>query len=51
MAAVSGKRALMPPPMLDSRFFHCEYHGKLAKHQQKRADRRTYDNLVFYGGS
>ena len=40
----------MPPPMLDSRFFHCEYHGKLAQHQQKRADRRAYDNMVFYGG-
>lgn len=49
-AALDGKTAQMPQAILDSRFFHCEYHGKLAKHQQKRADRRTYDHLVFYGG-
>ena len=34
-----------------SRFFHCEYHGQLEEHQQKRDDKRTYDHLVFYGGS
>ena len=45
-----GKRPLMPPPALDSRFFHCEYDGPLEEHQKKRADRRTYDNNVFYGG-
>lgn len=49
-AAADGKRPLMPQPIYDSRFFHCEYHGKLDKHQQKRADKRTYDHLVFYGG-
>jgi len=48
-AAITGKRSAMPQAILDARFFHCEYHGKLAKHQQKRADKRTYDNLVFYG--
>jgi len=48
-AALAGQRERMPQPILDSRFFHCEYHGKLAKHQQKRADKRTYDHLVFYG--
>ena len=49
-AALRGKRSAMPRAVYDSRFFHCEYHGPLAKHQQKRADKRTYDNLVFYGG-
>lgn len=48
-AAVEGKRKLMPPPMFDRRFLHCEYHGPLEEHQRKRADKRTYDHLVFYG--
>ena len=48
-AALQGRSDKMPSPMFDSRFFHCEYHGELAKHQQKRGDKRTYDNLVFYG--
>lgn len=48
-AALEGRSEEMPPPMFDNRFFHCEYHGGLAEHQQKRADKRTYDNLVFYG--
>ncbi len=50
-AAINGKSSSLPPAVFDSRFFHCEYHGQLDKHQQKRADKRTYDNLVFYGGS
>jgi len=48
-AALAGKSSLMPAPTFDRRFFHCEYHGRLEKHQQKRADARTYDHLVFYG--
>ncbi len=48
-AALEGRSEEMPPPMFDSQFLHCEYHGELAEHQQKRADKRTYDNLVFYG--
>jgi pectate lyase len=48
-AALEGKSDKMPQPVFDSRFFHCEYHGELEEHQQKRADKRTYDNLVFYG--
>ena len=28
-----------------------EYHGPLEPHQQKRADKRTYDHLVYYGDS
>lgn len=48
-AAIDGKSDVMPPPVFDRRFFHCEYHGPLAKQQQKRADKRTYDHLVFYG--
>jgi len=40
---------VVPVPVFDQQFFHCEYHGELEKHQQKRDDKRTYDNLVFYG--
>ncbi len=50
-AAIKGKGSLLPPPIFDGRFFHCEYHDQLEKHQEKRADKRTYDNYVFYGGS
>jgi len=50
-AATKGKSSLLPPPIFDGRFFHCEYHGQLEKHQEKRADKRTYDDYVFYGGS
>lgn len=48
-AALQGKSDRMPPPAFDGRFFHCEYHGPLEEHQKKRADKRTYDNYVFYG--
>ena len=48
-AAIEGKREVMPPAIFDRRFFHCEYDGDLEQHQQKRADARTYDHLVFYG--
>jgi len=51
VAAISGKSSSLPPAMFDTRFFHCEYHGQLDKDQQKRGDKRTYDHLVFYGGS
>ena len=50
-AAIMGRGSLLPPPIFDGRFFHCEYHGQLEKHQQKRDDKRTYDHMVFYGGS
>jgi len=50
-AALDGKSDKMPPPAFDGRFFHCEYHGPLEEHQKKRADKRTYDNYVFYGSS
>lgn len=50
-AAIDGKGASLPPAVFDRRFFHCEYHDELSKAQQKRADKRTYDHLVFYGGS
>jgi pectate lyase len=49
-AALAGQSSVLPPPTLDSRFFHCEYHGPLEPHQQKRDDKRTYDHLVYYGG-
>ena len=48
-AALDGKSDKMPPPAFDGRFFHCEYHGPLEEYQTKRADKRTYDNYVFYG--
>lgn len=48
-AALEGESAKMPPPAFDGRFFHCEYHGPLEEYQKKRADKRTYDNYVFYG--
>lgn len=48
-AVLQGKRAQMPQPIYDRRFFHCEYHGELEDYQKKRADKRTYDHLVFYG--
>jgi len=48
-AALEGKSAALPRPVLDSAFFHCEYHGELEDYQKKRADKRTYDNNVFYG--
>jgi pectate lyase len=50
-AALEGESDKMPQPVLDNRFFHCEYHGELDEHQQKRADKRTIDNFVFYGSS
>ena len=48
-AVLDGKSEKMPPPAFDGRFFHCEYHGPLEEYQTKRADKRTYDNYVFYG--
>ena len=36
--------------LFDRRFFHCEYHGDLEEYQKKRADARTYDHNVIYGG-
>lgn len=48
-AAIEGKQSLLPRLIYDSRFFHCEYHGQLDASQEKRADKRTYDHLVFYG--
>jgi pectate lyase len=48
-ASLAGRSERMPARIHDSRFFHCEYHGPLEDHQQKRADKRTYDDLVYYG--
>jgi pectate lyase len=47
---IEDKSSMLPPPVFDSRFFHCEYHGPLEDYQRKHADKRTYDNLVFYAG-
>jgi len=47
--AIEGKSRRLPQPILDARFFHCLYYGKLDKHQKKRSDWRTYDSKVFYG--
>jgi pectate lyase len=49
VAARAGRSDPVPAPIRDSRFFHCEYHGPLEPYQQKRADKRTYDDLVYYG--
>ena len=48
-AAIEGRREVLPRAMYDSRFFHCEFHGDLKESQKKRADKRTYDNYVYYG--
>ena len=48
-AAIEGKSRSLPQPIMDARFFHCMYYGRLEKHQKKRADARTYDSNVFYG--
>jgi len=48
-ATLEGKAEQMPQARFDRRFFHCEFHGDLEEHQKKRADKRTYDNNVFYG--
>lgn len=50
-ATLDDKRSALPQAILDRQFFHCEYHGPLQPHQQKRDDKRTYDHLVFYGES
>lgn len=50
-AALEGKRESIPAAAFDRRFFHCEYQGELEAHQRKRADKRTYDHLVFFGES
>jgi pectate lyase len=50
-ATLLGRKNVLPSPKFDGRFFHCEYDGPLAEYQKKRADKRTYDNNVFYGGS
>jgi pectate lyase len=51
VAAIERKRDRIPPPAIDRQFFHAVYHGELEPHQKKRADERTYDSLVFYGGN
>jgi len=51
VAALEGKSDRIPQPAFDGRFFHCEYHGPLEDYQQKRDDKRTYDDYVFYGAS
>ena len=48
-ASLAGKGEQVPPSVRDSRFFHCEYYGPLEDYQKKRADKRTYDDLVYYG--
>jgi hypothetical protein len=48
-AAISGKVNVIPPPIHDHRYFHCEFDGNRDSAQQENADKRTYDHLVFYG--
>jgi hypothetical protein len=49
LATIKGMRQLLPDPIIDNTYFHAVYYGKLEPYQEKRADSRTYDNLVFYG--
>ena len=48
-AAIGGKEALLPAPMLDNAYFHCEYDGALVPKKPNITDNRTYDSAVFYG--
>lgn len=48
-ATIKGMHNLLPNPILDNAFFHAVYHGELEPNQEKRRDRRTYDQRVFYG--
>jgi len=49
-AALDDKESLLPPPMLDNAYFHCEYDG--AKGPNPNIDdHRTYDIDVFYGSN
>ncbi len=48
-SAITGRRSRLPSAALDSRFFHCRYHGDLDEGQKKRGDERTYDNNVYFG--
>ena len=47
-AALQGKGDVLPQPVFDNAFYHAVYHGDLKGEQEKRADKRTVDNLVFY---
>jgi len=48
-AAVDGRESVLPPPMLDNAFFHCEYDGHPGWKAPGVNDKRTYDRNVFYG--
>lgn len=47
-AALDGKSARLPPPMLDNGFLHAEYEGEDGLNPNIK-DKRTYDRFVFYG--
>jgi pectate lyase len=49
VAAIEGRRNVIPPAAIDRQFFHAVYHGELEPYQKKRADERTYDSNVYYG--
>ncbi len=49
-AALDGREALLPPPMLDNAYFHCQYDGVPGWKRRGIDDKRTYDSSVFYGG-
>jgi pectate lyase len=48
-AALDHKESLMPKPMLDRAYFHCEYDGALVTKKPGIEDNRSYDSTVFYG--
>ena len=49
-AALEGREVVLPPPMLDNAFFHCQYDGEAGTQRPGLSDARTYDRNVFYGG-
>ena len=48
-AALQGQESVLPAPMLDNAFFHCQYDGAPGSQKPGIDDKRTYDSTVFYG--
>ena len=46
-AAIRGSRGALPPPALDSRFFHAEYHETWEPEGKKARRGRIYDSAVY----
>jgi pectate lyase len=48
-SALDDRESLLPPPMLDNAFFHCQFDGAPGWQAPGINDKRTYDGTVFYG--